>query len=53
MYFEKVRKTALSAFDEKRCYLNEIESMPWNCFSVFPAFCYCMKVCTCVDIYYV
>ena len=27
MYLQKVRKTTLSAFDEKRCYLNNIDSV--------------------------
>ena len=30
MYLQKVRKSTLSAFDEKRKYLNEIESIPCN-----------------------
>ena len=30
MYLQKVEKKALSSFDEKRCYLNEVESRPWN-----------------------
>ena len=29
MYLQKVTKNSLSAFDEKRCYLNNIESIPW------------------------
>ena len=29
-YMQKVTKTSLSAFDEKRCYLNSIESIPWE-----------------------
>ena len=27
MFLQKVTKNSLSAFDEKRCYLNNIESM--------------------------
>ena len=30
MYLQKVRKTTLSIFDDKRCYINETESKPWN-----------------------
>ena len=30
VYLQKVRKTALAAFDDKRSYLNEIESPPRN-----------------------
>ena len=30
LYLEKVRKSTLSAFDEKRCLINEIQSIPWN-----------------------
>ena len=30
MYLQKVTKNSLSAFDEKRCYLNNIESIPWS-----------------------
>ena len=30
MYLQKVRKSTLSLFDDKRCYLNETESIPWN-----------------------
>ena len=29
MFLQKVTKNSLSAFDEKRCYLNNIESIPW------------------------
>ena len=31
-YLQKVDKSTLSAFDEKRCYLNEIQSIPRDCF---------------------
>ena len=30
MYLQKVEKQALSSFDEKRCYLNEIQRVPWE-----------------------
>ena len=30
IYLQKVTKNSLSAFDEKRCYLNNIESIPWS-----------------------
>ena len=30
MFLQKVTKNSLSAFDEKRCYLNNIESIPWS-----------------------
>ena len=30
MYLQKVRKSTLSIFDDKRCYINETESEPWN-----------------------
>ena len=30
MYFQNVRKLALSSFDNKRCYINETESKHWN-----------------------
>ena len=30
MYMQKIIKNCLSAFDEKRCYLNNIESTPWE-----------------------
>ena len=30
MYLQKVRKSTLSLFDDKRCYINETESKPWN-----------------------
>ena len=29
MFLQKVTEHSLSAFDEKRCYLNNIESIPW------------------------
>ena len=30
MILQKVRKSTLSIFDDKRCYINETESKPWN-----------------------
>ena len=30
IYLQKVRKSTFSAFDEKRKYINNIESTPWN-----------------------
>ena len=30
MYLQKVRKYTLSIFDDKRCYIKETESIPWN-----------------------
>ena len=30
MYMQKVTKNSLSAFDEKRKYINNIESEPWD-----------------------
>ena len=30
MVLQKVRKSTLSIFDDKRCYINETESIPWN-----------------------
>ena len=30
MYLQKVNKSKLSIFDDKRCYINETESKPWN-----------------------
>ena len=35
LYLQKVRKSALSLFDDKRCYINETESIPWNWKSYF------------------
>ena len=29
MYLQKIKKTSLSFFDDKRCYINETESIPW------------------------
>ena len=30
MYLQKVKKSTLSIFDNKRCYINETENKPWN-----------------------
>ena len=30
MYMQGIKKTTLSIFDDKRCYINNIESKPWN-----------------------
>ena len=30
MVFKKVKKSTSSVFDDKRCYINNIESIPWN-----------------------
>ena len=30
MVLQKVRKSTLSIFDDKRCYINNIENKPWN-----------------------
>ena len=30
MVLQEVKKSTLSLFDDKRCYLNETESIPWN-----------------------
>ena len=30
MYLKRIEKTSLSTFDDKRCYINEIESKQWN-----------------------
>ena len=30
MVLQKVKKSTLSVFDDKRCYINNIESKPWN-----------------------
>ena len=30
MYLQRVRKSLLSLFDDKRCYVNETENKPWN-----------------------
>ena len=30
MHLQEIKKSTLSIFDDKRCYINETESMPWN-----------------------
>ena len=30
MFMQKVTKNSLSSFDEKRKYINNIESIPWG-----------------------
>ena len=30
MYFQKVKESTISLFDDKRCFINEIESKPWG-----------------------
>ena len=30
LYLQRVKKSTLSIFDDKRCYINNIESKPWN-----------------------
>ena len=30
MVLQEVKKSTLSIFDDKRCYINETESVPWN-----------------------
>ena len=30
MYLQKVRKTTRSTSDEKRCFISNIESIPWD-----------------------
>ena len=30
MYLQQVKKSTLSLFDDKRCFINETESKPWN-----------------------
>ena len=30
MYLQEVKKLSLSMFDDKRCYINETESIPWK-----------------------
>ena len=32
MHLQEIKKSTLSIFDEKRCYLNKTESTPWNQF---------------------
>ena len=30
MVLQEVKKSTLSIFDDKRCYIRNIESIPWN-----------------------
>ena len=30
MYLQEVKKSTLSIFDDKRCYISDTESEPWN-----------------------
>ena len=30
MHLQEIKKSTLSIFDYKRCYINETESKPWN-----------------------
>ena len=30
IHLQEIKKSALSIFDDKRCYINNIESKPWN-----------------------
>ena len=30
MYLQKLKKSTFSFFDDKRCYINETENIPWN-----------------------
>ena len=30
MFLQQMKKSTLSIFDDKRCYINETESKPWN-----------------------
>ena len=30
MYLQEVKKSKLTQFDDKRCYINETEGIPWN-----------------------
>ena len=30
MHLQRVQKSTLPIFDDKRCYINNIESKPWN-----------------------
>ena len=31
MVLQEVNKSTLSLFDDKRCYINNIKSIPWDC----------------------
>ena len=30
MHLQDIKKSTLSVFDDKRCYINETETIPWN-----------------------
>ena len=30
MHLQEIKKSTLSIFDDKRCYINNIENEPWN-----------------------
>ena len=30
MHLQEIKESTLSMFDDKRCYINKIESKPWN-----------------------
>ena len=30
MYLQEIKKSTLSFFDDRRCYMNNIDSKPWN-----------------------
>ena len=30
MYLQEIKKSILSIFDDKRCYINKFKSIPWN-----------------------
>ena len=30
MHLQEIKKSTLSIFDDKRCYINNIKSKPWN-----------------------
>ena len=30
MHLQEIKKSTLSTFDDKRCYINNIESKPWK-----------------------
>ena len=30
MHLQELKKSTLSVFDDKRCYINNFESIPWN-----------------------
>ena len=31
MNLQEIKKSTLSVFDDKRCYINNIKSIPWIC----------------------